>query len=128
MENNFTRLDNKTALIVDDEEDIGLMTKLMLKKRGIKADYASRIDMAIKRIAKNDYGFFILDLNLPDGSGFDLIPEIKKIHDNPEIIIISAYDGAAEKDKSIEYGISSFIKKPFKKQDLYKAVDKLTNL
>lgn len=126
--NILSPLSKMTALIVDDEEDIGLMTKLMLKKKGIVADYASRIEVAMKRIAKNNYDLFILDLNLPDGSGFDLIPEINKFNDKPEIIIISAYDGVAEKEKSMEYGVSSFIKKPFKKQDLYKAVDKLINL
>lgn len=115
------------ALIVDDEEDIGLMTKLMLKQKGVEADYVCRIEGAQKKIKNTDYDFFILDLNLPDGSGFDLIPTIKLQKENPDIIIISAYDGLTEKEKSIEYGVSSFIKKPFKKQDLYNAVDKLTN-
>jgi DNA-binding response OmpR family regulator len=116
-----------TALIVDDEEDIGLMIKLMLKKKGIVADYVSRIENAHKRIASNQYDFFVLDLNLPDGRGFDLIPAIRLQSENPKIIIISAYDGWAEKSKSMEYGVASFIKKPFKKQDLYKAVDSITN-
>ena len=116
-----------TALIVDDEEDIGLMIKLMLKKKAIDADYVSRIENAHKRIANNQYDLFVLDLNLPDGSGFDLIPAIRLQSENPKIIIISAYDGSAEKSKSIEYGVASFIKKPFKKQDLYKAVDMITN-
>ena len=114
------------ALIVDDEEDIGMMTKLMLKNKGITADYANRIEVAHKRIAHTIYDIYIFDLNLPDGSGFDLISEIKKDNANPHIIIISAYDGITEKQKSKEYGVSCFIKKPFKKQDLYKAVDNLT--
>jgi len=114
------------ALIVDDEEDIGLMTGLILKSRGIQSDYASRVNVAFKRITEKEYNFFILDLHLPDGSGFDLIPEIKRRQSEAEIIIISAYDGFDEQKKSIEYGITHFIKKPFKKQDLLQAVDTLS--
>ena len=115
-----------TALIVDDEEDIGLITGLMLKSKGIVADYASRVKAAQKHIREKLYDFFILDLHLPDGSGFDLIPEIKKQQPEAEIIIISAYDGFAEQKKSRDYGVTHFIKKPFKKQDLFQVVDTLT--
>jgi DNA-binding response OmpR family regulator len=127
MENSKSISTELTALIVDDEEDIGLMTKLMLNSKGITADYAGRIEVAKKRISQNQYELFILDLHLPDGSGFDLIPKIKKLHSNADIIIISAYDGASEKSKAVEYGVADFIKKPFKKQDLFKAVDNITN-
>lgn len=117
----------KRALIVDDEEDIGLIAKVILKKLGVDADDSSRVADAKRKISENHYDLYFLDLNLPDGTGFDLIPFIKAENQVAEIIITSAYDGPKEKQKAKEFGISNFIKKPFSKQDLYKVVDTLTN-
>ncbi len=113
------------ALIVVDEEDIGLMVRIILTNAGVPADYVSRVNTARTEIRKNNYDLFVLDLNLPDGTGFDLIPLIRDYHPGAEIVIVSAYDGSVEKHKAEEFGVRSFIKKPFTKQDLQNVVKSL---
>ena len=66
------------ALIIDDEHDIGLMISKILTKEGIETDHTGFIKSARKMIHSKDYSIFFLDLNLPDGSGFELVPEIHK--------------------------------------------------
>ena len=54
-----------------------------------------------------------LDLNLPDGLGFDLLSLIRKEPNNTKIIMISAFDGQAERRRATEQGADYFIGKPF---------------
>lgn len=108
----------RTALIVDDEEDIGLMVSVFLKKAGVRSTYLNRVTPAISVIERYKFDYYFLDLNLPDGTGFDLIPTIKGKNKNARIIIISAYDSHLETSKARELGVKAFVKKPFTKQDL----------
>ncbi len=112
-------------LIVDDEEDIGLMVSKSLIKEGYPAEYVTRIETAKKKINENDYQLFLLDLNLPDGTGFDLIPLIKELNKEAKVIIISAFDGPEESRKIRENQVSDFIKKPFSKLQVINAVNHL---
>lgn len=113
----------RTALIVDDEEDIGLMVSVFLRKAGIEAVYLNRITPALTVIESKDFDYYFLDLNLPDGTGFDLIPSIKLRNEDARIIIISAYDGHTETSKAEEFGVKAFIKKPFTKQQILATLD-----
>lgn len=113
---------DRTALIVDDEEDIGLMVSVFLKKAGISTTYMNRVMPAKEAIIESSFNFYFLDLNLPDGTGFDLIPLIKEKNERSKIIIISAYDGHLETSKANEFGVTNFIKKPFTKQDILNAI------
>ncbi len=115
------------ALIVDDEEDIGIMTKIILRKEGISADDVTSIEDAKAKIRHNDYDLYFLDLNLPDGTGFDLMPQIKKKNEDAGIVIISAFDGETETRKANEFKVDDFIKKPFSKHDIKKAIEEIKN-
>lgn len=115
------------ALIVDDEADIGIMTKIILKNEGIRADDVNSIKEAKTKIRQNDYDIYFLDLNLPDGSGFDLMPQIRKKNEAAGIVIISAFDGVAEIRKAHELEVDDFIKKPFSKRDIKKAIEDIKN-
>ncbi len=114
------------ALIVDDEEDIGLMVSTFLRKEGMEADHANLIKNARQMIHENEYQLFFLDLKLPDGTGFDLVPDIKSNVKDPKLIIISAYDGDIETKKAKQLGIDIFIKKPFTKSEIIQAIHNLS--
>ena len=118
-------LNQLRALIVDDEESIGFMTKNLLKKKGISADEANNISQAYRRLKVNKYDLYFLDLNLPDGSGFDLLSQIKKYHQAAKVVIISAHDGLEEMEKADKLGADAFIGKPFSGDDIYRVVDQL---
>jgi DNA-binding response OmpR family regulator len=110
------------ALIVDDEEDIGLMVSLILKKEGIYPTYINRVAPAKALINEKLFDFYFLDLNLPDGTGFDLIPSIREKNKDSKIIIISAYDGHLETTKAEGFEVTFFVKKPFTKKDILEAI------
>ena len=115
------------ALIVDDEEIIGLMTKNLLSRKGIPTDEATSLKQASQRINVNNYDLYFLDLNLPDGSGFDLVPQIKQKDHTAKVVIISAYDGSEETKRADELGVDAFISKPFTGKDIHEVVDEFIN-
>ena len=110
------------ALIVDDEDDIGFMVSRFLKKEGIATDVSNRIKDARKQLNQKDYDLYILDINLPDGTGFDLIPTIHEQNDPYNIVMISAHDGPEEARKLDEFQVDAFIKKPFTKNEVIQVV------
>ena len=116
----------KTALIVDDEEDIGLMVSRLLEKEGLEVIYVDRVKQAKRCIDEVSFDFYLLDLNLPDGTGFDLIPIIRAKGKHARVVVISADDGAEETRRVKELGADAFIKKPFSKEDVVDVVEALS--
>ena len=104
------------ALIIDDEEEIRMMLKIILKKEGLDVDAADNLLKARILLSKNEYQILFLDLNLPDGTGFELLEDLNTGNGKMDIVIISAFDGWTEKNKAEKLGVKAFISKPFSKQ------------
>jgi two-component system, OmpR family, response regulator len=103
----------KKALIIDDELDICMLLKGILKPIGIDVQYSTTLQEGIKNLSTESYGILFLDNNLPDGSGLERMSMIKKDHPALKIIMISAYDGESERKQAKENGAIDFIGKPF---------------
>ncbi|MGW8121682.1 response regulator [Roseivirga echinicomitans] len=114
--------EKKSVAIVDDEEFIGLMVSKFLQKEGLETTYFNRMLPAKENFLSTVYDYYFLDLNLPDGTGFDLVPLIKEKAKNAKIIIISAHDGHEELSRAKAFGIHDFIHKPFNKQSILDTV------
>lgn len=112
-------------LVVDDEVEICLLLSGMLKKLGFGTDYAHTVSEGIEKVSKKSYDVVFLDLNLPDGLGFHLIPKIRKKHPNTKIVIISAYDGNVERQRAAAEGAHFFIPKPFNKKMIVNALEEM---
>ena len=115
--------DKINILIVDDEPDIGFMLSRMLRKAGYRADYIERVKKAKELLDQGHlHDIYLLDLNLPDGTGFDLVPEVRKHQGNAIIFFISAHDGTYEKNKAKELEVNGFITKPFTTKEILTAL------
>lgn len=114
---------NLKALIVDDEEEIGFMVTRILQKQHIDATHVDRVQQGLKKIQSDEFDYYFLDLNLPDGTGFDLVSEIRKQRSPSKIFFISAYDGIKETQRAAELKVDGFISKPFTKQDIINTLD-----
>ena len=99
------------ALVIDDELDICLMVTKHLQNLHFKTQYAITVKEACVKIRNSNFGLILLDLTLPDGSGFDIIRYVKELKLTPKIIVISAHDNQAE--KALAMGADLFINKPF---------------
>ncbi|MFD1395524.1 response regulator transcription factor [Kroppenstedtia eburnea] len=100
-------------LLVDDEEGLLEMIRLLLEREGYsRIDTATKGQQARDLIDQNDYDLIVLDVMLPDGSGFDLCQEIRKTSKVPILFLTSR---TADMDILVGfgYGGDDYVTKPF---------------
>ncbi len=112
----------KRVLIVDDETDICLLLSGLLRRLGYQPTCAHFIEEGRQCLSTQRFDAVFLDLNLPDGLGFDLLPSIKEKQDQAKVIMISAFDGQAERRRATEQGADYFIGKPFTRRSVEMAL------
>jgi DNA-binding response OmpR family regulator len=110
-------MENKRVLIIDDEVDICRLLSNLIKKEGLQTNYAHSLANGKNKIVDFYPHIIFLDLNLPDGIGFSIIPFIRERLPDAKIIIISAYDSTKEKEYAKnEMKIDHFISKPLNRK------------
>ena len=114
------------VLVVDDEIDICSLLTQQLKKLGFQASYCLTIQDAIQNLSATSYDLIFVDLNLTDGSGYDLISSLRKTDGQAKVVVISAYD--SERYKVLDSGANLFVAKPFTKNSIQDALKKLNFL
>lgn len=112
------------VLVVDDEEDIGIMMKAMLKSSGYSVIYASSLSEAKKKLLSNEFKTVFLDLNLDNEYGLNLVPAIRETNSHANIIVITAQKGLDLKNELSSNGIDFLIHKPFNKRQILTALQK----
>lgn len=116
---------NKTVLIIDDSNTSLVLLEWALKDEGYRTFVALNIDEALKIIAKEKPDLILLDLFMPNISGYDFL-KMKHKMDITEVpvIIISAYDSQESVKQTRDLGASEFIAKPFNIQQIIRTVKK----
>jgi DNA-binding response OmpR family regulator len=114
------------ALVVDDEIDICVLLVSQLKNLGFQASYCLTVKAAHTELAARSYDLIFVDLNLTDGSGYELIHSLRLFDQQAKIIVISAYDG--ERQKALDNGASLYIAKPFTRKTIQESLQKLNLL
>ncbi len=82
-------------------------------------------DEAVQKINLYGYDCVIVDINLPDGIGFDLVEALRRIKSSAGIIIISARNSVEDKIKSLDLGSDDYLTKPFHLSELNARVKSL---
>lgn len=109
---------NRKILIVDDERQILKMVETILRKDGFyRIHAAASFNEAIDIISREVPDIAVLDVMLPDGDGFSLLREIKKIKDIP-IIFLTARGEAEDKILGLGLGADDYVVKPFLPREL----------
>ena len=104
--------------IVEDEPDLQDAVAKYLNGEGYVCDRASSFKKALSFIELYRYDCFLIDINLPDGSGADLIGNIKEYQPEAGILMVSARNATFDKVKSLDLGADDYITKPFDLQEL----------
>lgn len=105
-------------LIIEDELSLQeLMTKA-LKQEGYVVENAVDFETAMEKLGVYSYDCVLLDINLPGGSGFDILEHMKKTGNRADVIVISARDSLDDKVKGLELGADDYLAKPFHMAEL----------
>lgn len=105
-------------LIVEDDKTLAENFKNILLKNNLIADLASSLEKGLTQTYVNEYDCLIVDINLPDGSGFDLISEIRKKEDKTPVIIVTARSQINDRVKGLNIGADDYISKPVDSNEL----------
>ena len=103
-------------LIADDEKEIRDILSLLLSSEGYEVIVTANGNEAVRH-AREDIDLYILDVNMPEMSGFVAASEIRKNYDSP-IIFLTAYSGESDKVMGFSVGADDYIVKPFSNMEL----------
>ncbi len=100
-------------LIVEDDRSLSRSINDYLKMEGHICEVALTFHAAINKVADNKYDCVILDIGLPDGSGLDVIREMKSNKSTGGVLILSAKSSLDEKLTGLKIGADDYLTKPF---------------
>lgn len=106
------------VLIIEDETNLATDIQSYFADSLIVCEIASNIRDASERISLYNYDCILLDLGLPDGSGFEILHELKTLKKTDSVIIISAKNSLDDKLKGLEIGADDYLTKPFHMAEL----------
>lgn len=112
----------KKLLLVEDDLSLIEGLKFSLSKHGFEVTVARTVEEAGECLDKNDYDIVILDLMLPDGSGFDICKAVRQTSGIP-VIFLTAADEEVNIVMGLDIGGDDYITKPFKINELVSRIN-----
>lgn len=100
-------------LVIEDELSLQELMVRALKQEGYVVESASDFGSAMEKLGVYSYDCVLLDINLPGGSGLDILDHMKKSGNRSDVIIISARDSIDDKVRGLELGADDYLAKPF---------------
>jgi DNA-binding response OmpR family regulator len=105
-------------LVVEDDPVLSNGLKVGLGLYGATLDVVSSFADGLAAAAANEFDALVLDLMLPDGSGLDLLTELRAGGDRTPVLLLTALDEVADRIKGLDAGADDYLGKPFDLDEL----------
>lgn len=113
----------KKILVVEDDLILNKTLCYNLRNSGYQVNSANTAGAAVKEAGAAHFDLVVLDVNLPDGSGFDLCRRIKAANPAPAVIFLTARDMEEDMLSGFELGADDYVTKPFPISVLQKKIE-----
>ncbi len=110
------------VLVIDDELDLCRLFERILGKEGYSVILAYNGFEGIKRIEDSKPDVIILDLKMPKMNGMEALRNIRKVHKDVPIIILTGYGSAGTVREAVDLNVYEYISKPFKTEVIKRVV------
>ena len=117
-------MEKKRILIVDDEEELSGIMAEMLTGCGYEAECAADAAQAYDMLSEKSYHLILLDINLPDDTGFEICKELRRTSRTP-VIFASARTSEDDRINSFDLGGDDYLQKPYSMKELLSRVNAL---
>ncbi|MCR4716149.1 MAG: response regulator transcription factor [Lachnospiraceae bacterium] len=107
----------RKILIVDDDVALSDIIKEMLEQYEYEVSLATSVDEAFSVLTDKKYDLILLDINLPDGTGFEIIEELRRVSNVP-VVFASARTSVDDRVTGFEKGGDDYIPKPYSMKEL----------
>jgi DNA-binding response OmpR family regulator len=109
--------ERRKIMLVEDEESISGPLAAALEREGFETTIAGTVSEALEVGAKLAPDLVLLDIMLPDGSGFDVCRELRRTGDTP-IVMLTARGDEADRIVGLELGADDYVVKPFSAREV----------
>jgi DNA-binding NtrC family response regulator len=117
------KTENRRVLIIDDERPILMTLEALLERHGYQVDTAATAAQGLKLLKSKSPALVLLDLQLPDAEGLEMLDRIKTELPDMQVIILTAHDSLHNAIESIKRGAYHFISKPYASEELLSLVE-----
>ncbi len=114
----------KHILIVDDDMDLSFIIGEMLESYGYAIAYARDREEAFSHLTNKSYHLILLDINLPDATGFEICAELRRVSTVP-ILFASARTSENDRITGLDLGGDDYLPKPYSLKELLSRVNAL---
>lgn len=114
----------KKILIVDDDKDLSFIISEMLESYGYRVTCTESCDSAFSLLSSEKFSLVLLDINLPDGTGFEICSELRRVSEVP-VIFASARTSENDRINGFDIGGDDYLPKPYSMKELLSRVNAL---
>ncbi|MBC3538540.1 response regulator transcription factor [Rufibacter sediminis] len=109
-------------LVIEDEPEMQETLVRSLQQEQYLVETACDYESALEKVGLYAYDCILLDINLPGGSGLEILEELKKQQKTEGVIIVSARNSVDDKIQGLELGADDYLPKPFHMAELHARV------
>ncbi len=118
MEGLQTIASGEQILILEDDPVLAQGLALNLELNGYKYQHAPRVQDALKLMETQSFALAVVDVGLPDGSGFDFCREVRKRKIDIPLVILTAQTDEDSVVEGLEAGANDYVKKPYSNKEI----------
>lgn len=113
-----------SILIIDDDADLSFVISDMLEGYGYNVTTAETAEEAFELLSRTGFDLILLDINLPDSTGFEICSELRRVSDVP-VIFASARTSESDRITGFDIGGDDYIPKPYSMAELISRIKAL---
>ena len=114
------------VLLIEDDAALVQSIQLMLAPSGFAVHATDLGEQGIDLAGSGDYDVIVLDLGLPDMSGYDVLSRLRAARVSTPVLILSGQAGIEQKVKGLRFGADDYLTKPFHKDELMARIHAVT--
>ena len=114
----------REILIIDDDKDLAMIITDMLESKGFEVSYAASSEEAFDILSERSFDIILLDINLPDASGFEICRQLREVSNVP-VIFASARTSETDRITGFDIGGDDYLPKPYSMKELLSRINAL---
>jgi len=117
--------EKKRILVVDDEDALRTVLSAELNSEGYEVGTAADGTEAVNELQKMKYDLVLLDIKMPNMTGFEVLKVIKEKHSGTKVIMLTGFADLKNAIESKKLGAEDFVSKPYDLVDLLTTIDRV---
>ncbi|MFO7734270.1 MAG: sigma-54 dependent transcriptional regulator [Candidatus Aminicenantes bacterium] len=111
-------------LVIEDDPLVAESLRKVIERAGHSAVCAARVDEGIRAVRSQAFDIVFCDVRMPDGSGLDILPEIRARCPAPEVIVMTGFGDPDGAELAIKLGAWDYVEKPLSVKDVTLTIER----